>query len=154
MRFCAVSSSRFGSLLLFFIAVIRITTSWLGMLQNMARAIPSGPLARISNSPRPSGAVCGLPRSGPNSSRRPRYHLHYTPTYASWLNQVERWFGIITQRAIRRGTFSSVKQLTGKIDRFVNDYNTKTRPFVWTATADSILAKVERLSKVICGTAH
>ncbi len=87
-------------------------------------------------------------------ARRPRYHLHYTPTYASWLNQVERWFGIITQRAIRRGTFSSVKQLTGKIDRFVNDYNTKTRPFVWTATADSILAKVERLSKVICGTAH
>ena len=87
-------------------------------------------------------------------ARRPRYHIHYTPTYASWLNQVERWFGIITQQAIRRGTFSSVKQLTRKIDRFVNDYNSTNRPFVWTATADSILAKVERLSKVICGTAH
>ena len=80
-------------------------------------------------------------------ARRPRYHIHYTPTYASWLNQVERWFGIITQQAIRRGTFSSVKQLTRKIDRFVNDYNSTNRPFVWIATADSILAKVERLSK-------
>ena len=87
-------------------------------------------------------------------ARRLRYHVHYTPTYASWLNQVERWFGVITQRALRRGSFSSVKQLTGKINRFVNDYNSKTRPFVWTATADSILAKMERLSKLICGTAH
>ena len=87
-------------------------------------------------------------------ARRPRYHIHYTPTDASWLNQLERWFGIVTQQAIRRGTFSSVKQLTRKIDRFVNDYNFSNRPFVWTATADSILAKVERLSKLICGTAH
>ena len=87
-------------------------------------------------------------------AKRPRYHIHYTPTYASWLNQVERWFGIITQRAIRRGTFSSVKQLTQRIDRFVNDHNANCQPFAWTATADSILDKVERLSKLICGTAH
>ncbi len=87
-------------------------------------------------------------------AKRPRYLIHYTPTYASWLNQVERWFGIITQRAIRRGSFSSVKQLTDKINRFVNDYNTTTSPFVWTATADSIIAKVERLSTLISGTAH
>ena len=87
-------------------------------------------------------------------AKRPRFHIHYTPTYASWLNQVERWFGIITQRAIRRGSFSSVKQLTDKINRFVHDYNTKTSPFVWTATADSIIAKVERLSMLMSGTAH
>ncbi len=87
-------------------------------------------------------------------AKRPRYQIHYTPTYASWLNQVERWFGIITQRAIRRGSFSSGKQLTGKINQFVNDYNTTTRPFVWTATADSIIAKVERLGTLISGTAH
>ena len=87
-------------------------------------------------------------------AKRPRYQIHYTPTYASWLNQVERCFGIVTQRAIRRGSFSSVKQLTEKIDRFVNDYNTGTRPIVWTATADSIIAKVERLGTLICGTAH
>ena len=84
----------------------------------------------------------------------PRFHIHYTPTYASWLNQVERWFGIITQRAIRRGSFSLVKQLTDKINRFVHDYTTKTSPFVWTATADSIIAKGERVSILVSGTAH
>lgn len=70
---------------------------------------------------------------------RRRYHVHYTPTYSSWLNQVEIWFNIITQRAIRRGTFRSVKALIIKINQFVENYNSKTRPFVWTATADSIL---------------
>ena len=87
-------------------------------------------------------------------ARRPRYHVHYTPTYASWLNQVERWFGIITQQAIRRGTFSSVPQLRRKINDFVADYNTRCSPFAWTATAESILAKVERISLFISGTAH
>ena len=87
-------------------------------------------------------------------AKRPRYQVHYTPTYASWLNQVERWFGIITQQAIRRGSFSSVKQLVNKIEQFVANYNANTSPFVWTATAESILNKVERLSTVISGTAH
>ena len=87
-------------------------------------------------------------------AQRPRYHIHYTPTYASWLNQVERWFGLITQKAIRRGSFSSVKQLISKIKQFVDNYNANTRPFVWTATAESILNKVERLCTVISGTAH
>jgi putative transposase len=87
-------------------------------------------------------------------ARRPRYHIHYTPTYASWLNQVERWFGIITQKAIRRGSFSSVKELVVKIERFVEHYNANPTPFVWTATAESILAKVERLCSSISGTAH
>lgn len=87
-------------------------------------------------------------------ARRPRYHVHYTPTYASWLNQVERWFGLITQQAIRRGSFSSVKDLVTKINDFVDHYNTHSRPFVWTATADSILAKIERLCTLISGTAH
>jgi transposase len=61
-------------------------------------------------------------------ARRPRYHIHYTPTYASWLNQVERWFGIITQKAIRRGSFSSVKALVAKIERFVAHYNVNLNP--------------------------
>ncbi len=87
-------------------------------------------------------------------AKRPRYHVHYTPTYSSWLNQVERWFGLITQQAIRRGSFSSVKELVRKIDHFVEHYNTHSRPFVWTATAESILAKVERLCAYISGTAH
>jgi len=87
-------------------------------------------------------------------AQRPRYHVHYTPTYSSWLNQVETWFSIITQRAIRRGSFRSVKQLTAKINWFVNNYNSNSKPFAWTATADSIFEKIERLCKAISGTPH
>jgi putative transposase len=60
---------------------------------------------------------------------RPRYHVHYTPTYSSWLNQVEIWFNIITPKAIRRGTFRSAKDLVAKIKTFVAHYNAKCRPF-------------------------
>jgi len=87
-------------------------------------------------------------------AQRPRYQIHYTPTYSSWLNQVERWFGLITQRAIRRGSFRSVKDLIEKIDAFVQNYNRSYRPFVWTAAADSILAKISRLCSRISGTRH
>jgi putative transposase len=87
-------------------------------------------------------------------AQRSRFHIHYTPTYASWLNQVERWFALITQRAIRRGSFRSVKDLVQKIDAFVQHYNRSHRPFVWTATADSILEKLARLCSRISGTQH
>ena len=86
--------------------------------------------------------------------RRPRFHLHFTPTYASWLNHVERWFGLITQRAIRRGSFRTVRELIRRIDTFITHYNSTAGPFAWTATADSILAIVERLAKAINGTSH
>jgi len=85
---------------------------------------------------------------------RPRFHVHYTPTYSSWLNQVEIWFNIITQKAIRRGTFRSVRDLVEKIETFVRLYNRRCHPFVWTATAGSILGKLERLGKAIAGTGH
>ena len=83
---------------------------------------------------------------------RPRYHIHFTPTYASWLNQVEIWFNIITQKAIRRGSFRSVKELVTKIQTFSENYKKKAKPFAWTATADSIIQKVERLCQSISGT--
>src|SRR6476620_9901172 len=85
---------------------------------------------------------------------RPRWHLHFIPTYSSWLNQVERFFSTITARAIRRGSFASVKQLIQKIDHFFAHYNQNCKPFVWTATADSIIAKLQRLCERIAGTAH
>ena len=72
----------------------------------------------------------------------------------SWLNQVEIWFNRITQQAIRPGTFSSVKDLVEKIDHYVQNSNRRAQPFVWTSTADSIFAKVERLCERIYGTAH
>ena len=87
-------------------------------------------------------------------AQHPRFHVHFTPTYASWLNQVERWFALITQRAIRRGSFRSTKQLVARIDQFVQNYNHNCQPFIWTATADSILAKIERLCNIISGTGH
>ena len=85
---------------------------------------------------------------------RPRYHIHFTPTYSSWLNQVEIWFNIITQKAIRRGSFSSVRELVDKIRYFTDAYNPEARPFLWTATADSILQKIQRLCTAISGTRH
>ena len=85
---------------------------------------------------------------------RPRFHIHYTPTYASWLNQVERWFALITERQIRRASFVSAKDLVEKINTFVQAYNAKAKPFVWTATSAAILGKIARLCKAICGTGH
>jgi putative transposase len=85
---------------------------------------------------------------------RPRWHMHFIPTYSSWLNQVERFFSIITGKAIRRGSFASVKELVNKIEHFVAQYNQNCKPFTWTATADSILAKLNRLCERISGTGH
>lgn len=87
-------------------------------------------------------------------ARHERFHMHFTPTYSSWLNQVERWFSLITQRAIRRGSFSSVKDLVSKIEQFVQAYNKSSKPFKWCATADSILEKLGRLCERISGTGH
>ena len=87
-------------------------------------------------------------------ARNPRFHFHFTPTYSCWLNQVETWFGIITNKAIRRGSFSSVKQLVERIDHFVQSHNQGSHPFAWTATADAILEKLGRLCEYISGTPH
>lgn len=87
-------------------------------------------------------------------ARNTRFHIHFTPTYSSWLNQVERWFGLITQRVIKRGSFQSVKQLVEKIDAFVKAYNKDAVPFSWTATAESIFEKMGRLCQRITGGEH
>ena len=87
-------------------------------------------------------------------AKRPRYHLHFTPTSASWLNQVERWFGLISQQAIKRGSFHSVAQLKDTIKSYIEHHNANTSPFIWVATAESIYEKLERLSTRICGTEH
>ncbi len=74
----------------------------------------------------------------------PRIHVHFTPTSGSWLNLVEVWFGIIERQAIHRGTFGSVMDLNTKIRAFVNGWNDRCHPFVWTKTADEILKKANR----------
>lgn len=87
-------------------------------------------------------------------AKHPRFTMHFTPTYSSWLNQVERWFGHISEKAIKRGSFRSAKELISKIEAFTHNYNKTARPFVWTATADSIFKKVESICKLISGTGH
>src|SRR5438270_5347428 len=87
------------------------------------------------------------------SKKRRRFHFHFTPTSSSWLNQVERWFGLITERMIRRGTFRSVHELEQAIYHWLSTWNDRPKPFVWTATADVILEKVRRC-KELNGTAH
>ena len=74
----------------------------------------------------------------------PRFHLHFTPTSSSWLNLVERWFRELTDKALRRGVFHSVPDLIAKIEDYLATHNAKGSTFVWTATADQILAKVAR----------
>ena len=85
--------------------------------------------------------------------KRARFHFHFTPTSSSWLNQVERLFGIITERMIRRGTFHNVNELETAIYRWLAAWNTSPRPFAWTATADVILEKVRRCKESV-GTPH
>lgn len=77
-------------------------------------------------------------------SKNPRFHLHFTPTSSSWLNMVERWFRELTTKKIRRGSFSSVPELIGEIESYIEDHNADPRPFVWTKTADEIIEKVRR----------
>jgi transposase len=72
-------------------------------------------------------------------ARHPRFHVHFTPTYSSWLNLVERWFGLLTERQIRRGVFRSTHELERAIQRYLEQHNADPKPFVWTKTADEIL---------------
>src|SRR5664279_2665841 len=77
-------------------------------------------------------------------AKHPRFHMHFTPTSSSWLNLVERWFRELTDKALRRGVFHSVPDLIEKIEEYLDAHNDDPKPFVWTATADDILAKVAR----------
>ena len=77
-------------------------------------------------------------------AKNPRITLHFTPTSGSWLNMVEVFFGIITRQAIRRGTFTSVKDLVAAISRFIDGWNERSHPFTWTKTADEILPHARR----------
>ncbi len=86
--------------------------------------------------------------------RRPRYHLHFTPTSASWLNQVERWFAEITRRRIRRGTFRSTQALEAAIREYLQVYNEDTQPFIWTKSADDILQSLKSYCEGISSEVH
>jgi transposase len=77
-------------------------------------------------------------------AKRPRWHVHLTPTSSSWLNQVERFFAILTDKKIRRGVYRSVADLKADIEAFIDRHNADPKPFRWTKSADQILASIER----------
>ena len=88
-------------------------------------------------------------------ARRPHYHVHFTPTSSSWINQVERWFAELTRKRLRRGVHTSVRQLEADIRAFIDHHNQNPRPFKWTKSADQILASVKRFchkaQQTLCG---
>ena len=80
-------------------------------------------------------------------AKRPRFHVHFTPTYASWLSLVERWFAELTMKQIRRGAYRSVTQLKAGIQEFIDAHHQDPKPFVWTKSADEILASIARFAQ-------
>ena len=86
--------------------------------------------------------------------KRPRFQLHFTPTSASWLNLVERWFALLTERQLRRGVFRSTRNLEAAIRNYIDVHNKQPKPFIWTKTADEILASVARFCQRTLETRH
>ncbi|MGH7820078.1 MAG: transposase, partial [Candidatus Binatia bacterium] len=87
-------------------------------------------------------------------AKRPRYHVHFTPTYASWINLVERWFAELTDKQIRRGVHRSTRRLEEAIRSYISAKNEAPKPFVWTKTADEILASVARFCMRTSNSGH
>ena len=113
---------------------------FLDFLKKVARAYPRRPLHVVVNDYR----THSHPEVEAWLAKHRRVQLHFTPTSGSWMNLVEVFFSIITRQAIRRGTFTSVKDLTGAIRRFIDGWNERCHPFVWTKTADEILPHATR----------
>jgi transposase len=84
--------------------------------------------------------------------KRPRWHLHFTPTSASWLNLVEVWFALLTRRRLHRGVFTSTADLEAAIQAYIDQTNAEPKPFVWTANPDHIIEKVRRGNQVLYQT--
>jgi transposase len=82
-------------------------------------------------------------------ARHRRFHLHFIPTSSSWLNLVERWFGKLTEKRIRRGSFFSVEELVQAIDEYLEENNRQPKPFIWTASVEKILEKVNRCKAIL-----
>ncbi len=123
---------------------------FLGFLRRVERAYPEGELHVVLDnvSTHKTAAVRAW------LARHPRITFHFTPTSASWMNQVETWFGILTRQAIRRGSFGSVKELIAGIEAFTRAWNEGSSPFTWVKTADEILAKAVRKRPAISESRH
>jgi len=119
---------------------------WLSFLQQIDQEVPAGQEIHLIVD---NYATHKHPSVKRWLKKNPRVHQHFTPTSSSWLNLVERWFREITDNRIRRGTFRSVEQLIQAIMDYIEHHNRSPKPFVWTAKADEILAKVRRARNVL-----
>jgi transposase len=115
-------------------------TEFLAFLKQIARAYPDVELHLVMD----NYAAHKHPAVKTWLANNPRVVVHFTPTHASWMNLVEVWFSLIERQAIHRGTFGSVKDLNAKIRSFIDGWNDRCHPFVWTKTADQILTKANR----------
>lgn len=113
---------------------------FLAFLRQVARAYPGRELHLVMD----NYAAHKTPEVKAWLEANPRISVHFTPTHASWMNLVEAWFAIVERQAIRRGVFTSVKDLNAKIRTFIDGWNDRSHPFVWTKTADDILKKANR----------
>jgi transposase len=87
-------------------------------------------------------------------TKRPRYHLHFTPTGASWINLVERWFAALTEKQLRRGAYRSTRELESAIERYLEIHNEQPKPFMWSKSADEILSTLAQFCKRISDSGH
>jgi DDE superfamily endonuclease len=123
---------------------------FLAFLRRLDRAYPAGELHVVLD----NVSTHTTPAVRAWLDRHPRITFHFTPTSASWMNQVETWFSVLTRQAIRRGSFGSVKELVAMIEAFTANWNAGSTPFVWTKTADEILAKAVRKRPAINEPGH
>jgi transposase len=122
----------------------------LAFLKRIARAYPKGEVHLILD----NVSTHKTPAVQTWLAQHQRFEFHFTPTSASWMNQIETWFSILTRQAIRRGSFHHVDQLTATIANFTRSWNDRAAPFTWVKTADQILARATRKPKENSGAGH
>jgi transposase len=110
---------------------------FLTFLNRLVKAYPRRPLHVVLD----NSSTHSTPEVKRWLERHPRVHFHFTPTSASWMNMVEIWFSILTKQQVRRGVYHDVHELIAAIEHFIDGYNERAVPFVWTRTPDQVLAK-------------
>ncbi len=123
---------------------------FLGFLRLLDRSYPSGAIHVVLD----NASTHKTPAVQRWLRRHPRFHFHFTPTSASWMNQVETWFSILTRDLLQRGSDESVRALVARIERYIRDWDEHATPFVWVKTADEILAKAVRKPQETSVTGH
>jgi len=122
---------------------------FLAFLNQLVRAYPRRPLHVVLD----NSSTHSTPEVGRWLERHKRVHFHFTPTSASWMNMVEIWFSILTNQQVRRGAYNDVPELIAAIEHFIDGYNERAQPFVWTKTPEQILAKAIK-QQPTSGTLH